>query len=293
LLISSLLSLIIGTVVGLSQIKVKRLLAFSSISHVGFLLLALSIYTQKSIDSFIFYLVQYSITNLNIFLILLAFAYLRCSRLYYIAIALRSNAAAPDLRNKHSGTIVSATAGSNVMHTRGASGVATDLNYLIELKGELYKNPILSISLAVCLFSMAGIPPLIGFFSKQFVLFSSIENGNYFLSVIAILISVISASYYLKLIKLTFFESAQEPEMNGINSVMLAPAAATLAKGREHTFSAQEQVQPLRTTHSGHLLSQLHSYTISILSCIILFFFLYPTIILNGTQLISLTIFNL
>jgi hypothetical protein len=72
LLMSSLLSLIVGTISGLSQHKIKRLLAFSSVSHVGFLLLALSIYSVKSIESFIFYLVQYSITSLNIFLIILA-----------------------------------------------------------------------------------------------------------------------------------------------------------------------------------------------------------------------------
>jgi uncharacterized membrane protein YbhN (UPF0104 family) len=75
LLISSLLSLLIGTIAGLSQIKIKRLLAFSSISHVGFLLLALGVYTQNSVESFIFYLVQYSITSLNIFLIILALGY--------------------------------------------------------------------------------------------------------------------------------------------------------------------------------------------------------------------------
>ena len=243
LLISSLLSLLIGTVVGLSQIKVKRLLAFSSITHVGFLLLALSIYTQKSIDSFIFYLVQYSITNLNIFLILLAFAYL------------------------------TSTAAS-----LGTGKQINDINYLIELKGELYKNPILSISLAICLFSMAGIPPLIGFFSKQFVLFSSIENGNYFLSIVAILISVISASYYLKLIKLTFFEIADKS-----NADTHLSEASLRAHNNQEYYAIKEQGS----------LSQLHSYIISILSCIILLFFLDPTVILNGTQLISLTIFHL
>jgi hypothetical protein len=73
LLFSSLLSLIIGTVLGLTQIKLKRLLAYSTISHVGFLLLCLAIKTEISIESFIFYLIQYSLTNLNGFLILLAF----------------------------------------------------------------------------------------------------------------------------------------------------------------------------------------------------------------------------
>jgi NADH-ubiquinone oxidoreductase chain 2 len=122
LLICSLLSLIVGTIAGLSQIRIKRLLALSSVSHVGFLLLALGVFSQKSIDSFIFYLVQYSITSLNIFLILLAFGY---------------------FLNKYS--FASNSQSKNI-----------DMNYLIELRGLLTKNPILSISLAICLFSMAG-----------------------------------------------------------------------------------------------------------------------------------------
>jgi NADH-ubiquinone oxidoreductase chain 2 len=76
LLIASFLSLVIGTIVGLAQIKIKRLLAYSTISHVGFLLLALSINTEESLESLLFYLVQYSITNLNTFFILLAFGYI-------------------------------------------------------------------------------------------------------------------------------------------------------------------------------------------------------------------------
>ncbi|MDN9002327.1 proton-conducting transporter membrane subunit, partial [Staphylococcus aureus] len=73
LLISSLLSLIVGTVVGLAQYRIKRLFAYSTISHVGFLLLALGINSEESIESFLFYLVQYTITNLNAFLVILAF----------------------------------------------------------------------------------------------------------------------------------------------------------------------------------------------------------------------------
>jgi NADH-ubiquinone oxidoreductase chain 2 len=76
LLISAFLSLIIGTIVGLAQIKIKRLLAYSTISHVGFLLLALSINTEESLESLLFYLVQYSLTNLNTFFVILAFGYI-------------------------------------------------------------------------------------------------------------------------------------------------------------------------------------------------------------------------
>ena len=70
-LISSLLSLCLGTIVGLAQTEIKRLLAYSTIAHIGFILLALAINTEQSVDSFLFYILQYSITNLNIFLMFL------------------------------------------------------------------------------------------------------------------------------------------------------------------------------------------------------------------------------
>jgi len=246
LLISSLLSLLIGTIAGLSQIKFKRLLAFSSISHVGFLLLALGIYSQNSIDAFLFYLIQYSFTSLNIFLILLAFSYF---------------------------IIISTLPISNENIQTRHLGSPTDINYLIELKEQLFKNPILSISMAICLFSMAGVPPLIGFFSKQFVLFSSIENGNNLLSIVAILVSVISASYYLKIIKITFFSVGEESN-------------DYLPKNK--TGSPKNTVP-----RGGVYVSKTHCYIIAWLTFLILFFFLDPSIILNGTQLISLTIFNI
>lgn len=81
LLYSSLLSLIIGTVVGLTQFRIKRLFAYSTISHVGFILLALSINSIESIQAFIFYLMQYSISNLNAFMIIISIGY---SLYYYI-----------------------------------------------------------------------------------------------------------------------------------------------------------------------------------------------------------------
>ena len=69
------ISLIIGTVVGLTQFRIKRLFAYSTISHVGFILLALSIYSVESTQAFIFYLIQYSICNLNIFIILITIGF--------------------------------------------------------------------------------------------------------------------------------------------------------------------------------------------------------------------------
>ena len=331
LLISSLLSLIVGTIAGLSQIKLKRLLAFSSISHVGFLLLALGIFTQKSIDSFLFYLIQYSLTSLNIFLILLAFSYFivlpfaqalanssalrltygrsqQAKKIENDISAVPASLASQDNKAKEvfiledltltlqlqeiSKSVQSLNKGNALQVEQDivAASVAkdvgspTDINYLVELKGQLYKNPILSISMAICLFSMAGVPPLIGFFSKQFVLFSSIENGNNLLSIVAILVSVISASYYLKLIKITFFDNYSATQQNDgsfvINYDRSKIAHAKLAKGKE-TISLSASI------------SNIHSYIIAILTLFILFFFLDPSILLNGTQLISLTLFNI
>src|SRR5437773_8441610 len=74
-MLSSLLSLIIGSILGLTQFRIKRLYAYSTISHLGFLLLALSINSVESIQSFIFYLIQYSISNLNAFFLLIGIGY--------------------------------------------------------------------------------------------------------------------------------------------------------------------------------------------------------------------------
>jgi NADH-ubiquinone oxidoreductase chain 2 len=128
LLICSVLSLIIGTVVGLAQHKIKRLFAYSTISHVGFLLLSMAINTEQSLESFLFYLVQYSLTNVNTFFILLAFGYVLFG------------AKAQD-KNK-----------SNTVNSQNTS----DIELISDLKGQFFNQPILSLSFAVCLFSMAG-----------------------------------------------------------------------------------------------------------------------------------------
>jgi NADH-ubiquinone oxidoreductase chain 2 len=75
LLFSSFISLIIGTVVGLTQFRIKRLFAYSTISHVGFILLGLSIHSIESVQAFIFYIIQYSISNLNAFILIITIGY--------------------------------------------------------------------------------------------------------------------------------------------------------------------------------------------------------------------------
>ena len=227
LLISSLLSLLIGTIVGLAQSRIKRLLAYSNISHIGFILLALAINTEQAIDSFLFYIIQYSITNLNTFLILIALGYI--------------------LKNNSTSILES----------------FQDIKYITELKGLFFNNPLLSLSLTICLFSMAGVPPLLGFFSKQFVLYSAMQSEYYFMGIVAILVSVISASYYLKIIKVLHTEN---------NS------AGQIEETKESDLSANS-------------LSSLHSFMISTLTLSILLFILKPSILLNSTQLLALSLF--
>jgi NADH-ubiquinone oxidoreductase chain 2 len=225
LLVSSLLSLIIGTVVGLAQYRIKRLLAYSTISHVGFLLLALAVNSEESIESFLFYLVQYSITNLNAFLVVLAFGYMIHSTVD------RSN------------------------------GYGTDIQFISDIAGQFRANPLLGLSLTVCLFSMAGVPPLIGFFGKQMILYSATHSGYYFLSFVAIIVSVISASYYLKIVRVIHFDSG---EVNTESS----------------TLSGESK------------LSNVHAFTIATLTMAITLFVFKPSIILNSTSLLALTLFH-
>ena len=242
LLFASLLSLVLGTVLGLSQYRIKRLLTYSTISHVGFLLLALSINTQESVESFLFYLLQYSITNVNVFLVLLAFGYL----LSQSSISKQTNFQSP-------------------------TTFGTDIQFISQLKGQFQQNPLLSVSFALCLFSIAGIPPLIGFFAKQIVLYSSTHGGYYFLSIVAILVSVISASYYLKIIQVIYFDSME--------------------KSSDIIKSNQEDKKVYSSTNISPI-TNVHSLFIAVLTAVIALFVLQPTILLNSCHLLSLSLFH-
>jgi NADH-ubiquinone oxidoreductase chain 2 len=173
---SSLFSLVIGTIVGLTQFRIKRLLAYSAISHIGFMLLALGISSVESTQALIFYLTQYIISNVNVFFIILAIGY---SLYCYTS--------------------------ENKEHEQLLDKNNSSIQLINQLKGYFYINPFLALSLAITIFSFAGIPPLVGFFGKQMVLSAALDNGLIFLSLVAILTSVVGAIYYLSIIKEMFF----------------------------------------------------------------------------------------
>ena len=169
LLLSSLLSLIIGSVLGLTQFRIKRLLAYSTINHIGFILLALSVNSVESIQSFIFYILQYSICNLNAFMILVSIGF---SLYIYVYKEKQENS---DLIDKNNSPI----------------------QLINQIKGYFHINTYIALSLAITIFSFVGIPPIIGFFAKQMVLSAALDAGYVFMVIIAILTSVIGAGYYL------------------------------------------------------------------------------------------------
>jgi NADH-ubiquinone oxidoreductase chain 2 len=188
IVISSILSLIIGSVLGLIQYRIKRLYAYSTISHLGFILLGLSINNIESTKAVFFYIIQYSVSNLNIFIILITMAY--------------------TLRN----------------YILQNSLYIKDINYspiqlIWQLKGYFNVNPFIGISLSITLFSFAGIPPLVGFFAKQMILTAALNEGLFLITLIAIITSVISAVYYLVIIKNMFFEKS-EYKLNNKNNFL-------------------------------------------------------------------------
>ena len=253
LLVSSLLSLIIGTVVGLTQFRIKRLFAYSTISHVGFILLALSINSIESIQAFIFYLMQYSISNLNAFIILISIGF---SLYFYI----NDSDEFKQLADKNNSPI----------------------QLISQMKGFFYINPVLSLSLAVTIFSFVGIPPLIGFFAKQMVLSAALDSGYVFLALVAILTSVISAVYYLNIIKQVFFDKSEykvNPEVTNMNL---------------HGNIIKNNVLIKRLTFNTNsiVLSSYLTITISILTLTILLFIFIPQEWLNMANILALIIFN-
>ncbi len=253
LLVSSLLSLIIGTVVGLSQFRIKRLFAYSTISHVGFILLALSINSIESIQAFIFYLMQYSISNLNAFILLVSIGF----SLYYFV-------------------------NDNKQYNKLLDRNNSPIQLISQIKGYFYLNPVLALSLAITIFSFVGIPPLIGFFAKQMVLSAALDSGYVFLALIAILTSVISAVYYLGIIKQVFFDKSEyklNPDFTDLNLYGSVVNKNTLLK--KVTFKVDSIV-----------LSSSLTITISTLTLIILLFIFTPQEWLSMANILALILFN-
>lgn len=159
---SAIVSILLGSFLALKQSKLKRLLAYSSISHVGYFLFAFSTGCMEGLHSSVVYLFIYMLTSVGIWGVFLS--------LYSFSVMDKAR------------TLVDLTS-----------------------MGRLHFG--ISLSLGFFLFSAAGVPPLIGFYSKFYVFCNAINSGIYVFSFIIILSNVISTFYYIRLIKILFFES--------------------------------------------------------------------------------------
>jgi NADH-quinone oxidoreductase subunit N len=157
----SICSVIVGSFAALRQRKLKRLLAYSSVSHVGYLLLAFSSNSLEGTHALFFYLVIYMITSLSLWSVNL---YINTS--------------------------------TNIERSKT----------LIDFASVSSLNPLIGLTGMIALFSLAGVPPLAGFYAKMVIFLSALSSGLVLVSLIAILASVISSVYYIRLIKIMYFE---------------------------------------------------------------------------------------
>ena len=250
--ISCLLSLIIGTVLGLTQFRIKRLLAYSTISHIGFILLALYINDLESTQAFIFYIMQYTITNLNAFFLLISIGF----SLYFYKSNIKQYDNLYDIKN-------------------------SPIQLISQLKGYFLINPIIAISLSITIFSLIGIPPLLGFFAKQMVLSAALDKGYIFISIIAILSSVIGAVYYLNVIKHIFFYKVNYFIKKNIKNLYFKGYIIQGKKNKIIMFKIEHII-----------LSNSLTVTISILTLIILLFIFLPQEWLSLTNILAIILFN-
>ena len=163
LIFLSIASMLFGAIAAIGQTNLKRLIAYSSISHVGYALAGLATGSNDGIQSSVIYITIYVLMNLGLFSCLLM---MRRNNEYFENIE--------------------------------------------DLSGLSKNHPLLSLSLLVILFSLAGIPPLAGFFAKFYIFKSVIEQSMYFLAIVGLLSTVVAAFYYLRIIKIMYFDKEAE-----------------------------------------------------------------------------------
>ena len=267
LLFSSFLSLIVGTVLGLTQFRIKRLFAYSTISHLGFILLALSINSLESIQAFIFYLMQYSISNINAFILLIT-----------IGFSLYPYVNKGSLKEQ-----------CNNLLDRNNSPI----QLVSQLKGYFNINPVLALSLTITLFSFVGIPPLIGFFAKQMVLSAALDSGYVFLTLIAILTSVISAVYYLGIVKQIFFDEHEYEYNQDLEDTNLSGTIVPFIDSNNgDAYFVSQDMDKVNFNVNSVRLSSSSTVTISVLTLILLLFMFVPQEWLSMTNILALVMFN-
>ncbi len=159
----SIASMVLGAFAAIGQRNIKRLMAYSSIGHMGYALIGLAAGTSQGVQGVLLYMAIYVTMTLGVFAVILAM--------------------------------------------RRSTGMVESID---QLSGLARSHPTMAFLLAMLLFSMAGVPPLAGFFAKFYVFLAAIKAGLYVLAVIGVLASVVGAYYYLAIVKVMYFDEAVE-----------------------------------------------------------------------------------
>lgn len=193
LILCSIASMMIGAFSALSQQKIKRLFAYSSIGHIGYIFLGIIAGNREGLDSVIVYLIIYIVMTLNVFAFLLS---LRAKTPSYTS----ENTNIPLLIHEQQ------------------KETSNQIRYISDLSVLSKTNPLLAFTFTITLFSMAGIPPLAGFCGKFYVFFAALSSSFYILAFVGIFTSVVSCFYYIRLIKIMYFEKETQMHFQPINS---------------------------------------------------------------------------
>jgi NADH-quinone oxidoreductase subunit N len=159
----SIASMLLGSFAAIGQRNIKRLMAYSSIGHMGYALVGLAAGTAEGVQGVLVYMAIYITMTLGVFAVILSM--------------------------------------------RRSTGMVESID---QLSGLARTHPTMAFVLAMLLFSMAGVPPLAGFFAKFYVFLAAIKAGLYVLAVIGVLASVVGAYYYLAIVKVMYFDEAAE-----------------------------------------------------------------------------------
>jgi proton-translocating NADH-quinone oxidoreductase chain N len=219
-LLASFASMVVGAFGALQQRKIKRLLAYSSIGHVGYMLIGVATGTLEGLQGLVLYLVVYMVMSLNVWTVLLSLTFQDRSH--------------PTEQGAFQRPTSRAT-------------------YLTDLTSLSRSNPLLALTLMLTMFSMSGMPPLAGFCAKMYIFFSAMEANLYTLGLLGVLTSCVGAFYYMRLVKVVFFEK------KGSRSLFLA-----LDREKSLLLGASTFFIGLFFAHPGPFLVLIHRMVLSL-----------------------------
>lgn len=259
------LSMMIGAMGGLNSIRIKTLLAYSSLLNVSYMLLAIISNNNYSIIAYLFYILQYSITHMNIFSIILLIPLYSNLYLYNSGV-----------KKEHTFTVMISK--------------YSPVEYISQFKMLLNKNTCLCICLCISFFSLIGVPPLSGFYGKLLVFMAALSNGFVFLSILLVIASSISAYYYGNVIRelcsdiLNNFNLFKYRVLSYSNLLSLNNLSSNLI----NKFNLSYYDDKSNGDNSIIYINNNISYLISVLTLIIILIVLEYDNIIGGTYLVLL-----